>query len=101
MALDAGVLHSLTKGTPGDAWRVIIDNTVEIASKPPVVIWGTKQAVHYARDHTVDEALKQMGWLQAAMWSNRHVGVAVRAFQGKRTGNYPDLAELKSFTDLA
>ena len=73
----------------------------EIASKPPVAIWGTKQAVHYARDHTVDEALKQMGWLQAAIWSNRHVGEAVTAFQGKRTGNYPDLAELKSFTDLA
>ena len=73
----------------------------EIASKPPVAIWGTKQAVHYARDHTVDEALKQMGWLQAAIWSNRHVGEAVTAFQGKRSGNYPDLAELKSFNDLA
>ena len=73
----------------------------EIASKPPVAIWGTKQAVHYARDHTVDEALKQMGWLQAAIWSNRHVGEAVTAFQGKRTGKYPDLAELKSFSDLA
>ena len=57
--------------------------------------------MHYARDHTVDEALKQMGWLQAAIWSNRHVGEAVTAFQGKRTGKYPDLAELKSFTDLA
>jgi len=73
----------------------------EIASKPPVAIWGTKQAVHYARDHTVDESLKQMGWLQAAIWSNRHVGEAVTAFQGKRTGNFPDLAELKSFSDLA
>jgi enoyl-CoA hydratase len=23
----------------------------EIAAKPPVAIWGTKQAIHYARDH--------------------------------------------------
>ena len=73
----------------------------EIAAKPPVAIWGTKQAVHYARDHTVDESLKQMGWLQAAIWSNRPVGEAVMAFQGKRSGNFPDLVELKSFTDLA
>lgn len=36
----------------------------EIAAKPPVAIWGTKQVIHYARDHSVDESLKQMGWLQ-------------------------------------
>ena len=34
MAIDAGVLHRLTKGTPEDAWRVIINKAVEIASKP-------------------------------------------------------------------
>lgn len=34
MTIDAGVLHRLTKGTPEDAWRVIIDKTIEIASKP-------------------------------------------------------------------
>jgi enoyl-CoA hydratase len=42
----------------------------EIAVKPPVAIWGTKQAIHYARDHSVDESLKQMDWLQSATWSN-------------------------------
>ncbi|MES2955973.1 MAG: enoyl-CoA hydratase-related protein, partial [Pseudomonadota bacterium] len=45
----------------------------EIANKPPVAIWGTKQAIHYTRDHSVDDALKQMGWLQGAIWSNQHV----------------------------
>ena len=34
MPLDAGVLNSLTKGSAEDAWRVIINNAVEIASKP-------------------------------------------------------------------
>ena len=33
----------------------------EIAAKPPVAIWGTKQAIHYARDHSVDDALKDIG----------------------------------------
>ena len=37
----------------------------EIAAKPPVAIWGTKQAVHYARDHSVDDALKQMAGCKA------------------------------------
>ena len=99
-ALGYGLLNAVFD-THEQTLEAALQCAVEIASKPPVAIWGTKQAVHYARDHTVDEALKQMGWLQAAIWSNRHVGEAVTAFQGKRTGNYPDLAELKSFTDLA
>ena len=72
----------------------------EIAAKPPVAIWGTKQALHYARDHSVDESLKQMGWLQGAIWSNDHVREAITAFQGKRSGEYPPLAPLRSFHDL-
>ena len=99
-ALGYGLLTAVFE-THEQTVEAALQCAVEIASKPPVAIWGTKQAVHYARDHTVDEALKQMGWLQAAIWSNRHVGEAVMAFQGKRTGNYPDLAELKSFNDLA
>ena len=99
-ALGYGLLNEVFD-TQEQTLKAALQCAAEIASKPPVAIWGTKQAVHYARDHTVDEALKQMGWLQAAIWSNRHVAEAVTAFQGKRTGKYPDLAELKSFTDLA
>ena len=71
----------------------------EIASKPPVAIWGTKQVVHYARDHAVDDALQQMGWVQGAIWSNAHVGEAVAAMKEKRAGNYPPLAALRSFIE--
>jgi enoyl-CoA hydratase len=99
-ALGYGLLNEVFD-THEETVKAALECAAEIASKPPVAIWGTKQAVHYARDHTVDEALKQMGWLQAAIWSNRHVAEAVTAFQGKRMGKYPDLAELKSFTDLA
>ena len=70
----------------------------EIAAKPPVAIWGTKQVVHYARDHSVDDALQQMGWVQGAIWSNAHVGEAVAAMKDTRPGNYPPLAALRSFT---
>ena len=99
-ALGYGLLNAVFD-TPELTVAAGLQCAKEIAAKPPVAIWGTKQAVHYARDHTVDESLKQMGWLQAAIWSNRHVGEAVMAFQGKRSGNFPDLVELKSFTDLA
>jgi enoyl-CoA hydratase len=71
----------------------------EIASKPPVAVWGTKQALHYAQDHSTEDALKQMGWLQSGIWSNAHVKEAISAFQAKRSATFPDLAPLKSFND--
>jgi enoyl-CoA hydratase len=73
----------------------------EIAAKPPVAIWGTKQVIHYARDHAVEDGLRQMGWVQGAIWSNSHVREAVTAMKQKRAGTYPDLPELGSFRDLA
>lgn len=72
----------------------------EIAAKPPVAIWGTKQAIHYARDHSVDDALKQMGWLQGAIWSNQHVREAVTAMKEKRPAHFPALAPLRNFDEL-
>ena len=72
----------------------------EIAAKPPVAIWGTKQVIHYTRDHSVDDSLKQMGWIQGAIWSNAHVREAVAAMKEKRAGTFPDLPQLGSFREL-
>lgn len=72
----------------------------EIASKPPVAIWGTKQAVTYARDHSVEDSLRQMGWLQGAIWSNQHVREAIVAMKEKRAGQFTPLAALQSFKEL-
>lgn len=72
----------------------------EIAAKPPVAIWGTKQVIHYARDHSVDESLKQMGWLQGAIWSNAHVREAIIAAKEKRPPQFTALVPLTPFTDL-
>ena len=71
----------------------------EIAAKPPVAIWGTKQAIHYTRDHSVDDALKQMGWLQGAIWSNTHVRESVAAMKEKRAGQFTPLSALVGFSE--
>jgi len=99
-ALQYGLVNAVLP-TPEAALEAAMQCAREIAAKPPIAIWGTKQAVHYARDHTVDESLAQMGWLQAAIWSNRHVGEAVTAMKNKRAGDFPDLAAIKPFKDLA
>ena len=72
----------------------------EIASKPPVAIWGTKQAVSYARDHSVEDSLRQMGWLQGAIWSNAHVRESITAMKEKRAGAFTPLSALQSFKAL-
>jgi enoyl-CoA hydratase len=72
----------------------------EIAAKPPVAIWGTKQVIHYARDHSVDDSLKQMGWVQGAIWSNAHVRESVTAMKEKRAGSFTDLPPLASFKEF-
>ena len=72
----------------------------EIASKPPVAIWGSKQVLHYARDHSVDEGLKQMGWMQGAVWSNANVREAIAAMKEKREPQFSPLAPLKGFKEF-
>ncbi len=99
-AMQYGLVNAVFE-SPEATLQAAMECAKEIASKPPVAMWGTKQAIHFARDHTVDESLKQMGWLQAAIWSNRHVGEAVTAMKEKRAGNFPALSDLSSFRDLA
>ena len=102
MGAEQALQHGLVNQVLPDAASTLeaaMQAATEIASKPPIAIAGTKQALHYARDHSTEDALKQMGWLQSGIWSNRHVQEAIGAFQAKRTGHYPELAELKSFKD--
>ena len=104
LSADKALQYGLVNEVLADAAAALaaaMKTAKEIASKPPVAIWGTKQALHYARDHSVDDALKQMGWLQSGIWSNPHVKEAITAFQKKHAASFPDLAPLKSFKDLA
>ncbi|RZI44553.1 enoyl-CoA hydratase [Herbaspirillum sp. HC18] len=71
----------------------------EIAEKPPVAIWGSKQAIHYARDHSTHDALQQMGWLQSGIWRTGNLVEAFLAKQQGRTPQFDDLPPLRSFAE--
>ena len=98
-ALHYGLVNAVLD-TAEAATAAAMQCAAEIATKPPIAQWGTKQALHYARDHSVEDALKQMGWLQGAIWSNRHVMEAVAAMKTKRPGDFPALKNLHRFTDI-
>ncbi|MDP9101332.1 MAG: crotonase/enoyl-CoA hydratase family protein [Actinomycetota bacterium] len=63
----------------------------EIAGKSPLAIWGTKVAMNYARDHTVDDALDQIATWQAGMFQPSDMAEAFAAKADKREPVFPDL----------
>jgi enoyl-CoA hydratase len=97
-ALGYGLVNAVFD-TPEAMLAAALQCAKEIAAKPPVAIWGTKQVIHYTRDHTVEDSLRQMGWIQGAIWSNAHVREAVAAMKDKRAGSFPDLPALASFKE--
>jgi enoyl-CoA hydratase len=97
-AYEVGLVNEV-HATPELALQAALALAQEIAAKPPVSIWGTKQALHYARDHSTADALQHMGTLQAAIWSNAHVREAVTAMRDKRAGQFDPLAPLAYFAD--
>ena len=97
-ALAVGLVNDVL-ATPAECVEAALQCAREIAQKPPVAVWGSKQAIHYARDHGVKDSLQQMGWLQAAIWQNRNLMEAFAATQAKRPAAFPDLAALKFFRE--
>ena len=86
-ALNYGLVNAVFD-TPEALLAGALQCAQEIAAKPPVAIWGSKQAIHYARDHTVDDSLRQMGWLQGAIWSSANVRESIMALQAKRAPQF-------------
>ncbi len=96
-ALAVGLVND-TFASPEALLTGAMQMATEIASKAPVAIWGSKQAINYARDHSTADSLRQMGWLQAGIWDTGAVTEAVKAWQEKRSGQFEDLAPFKKFS---
>ncbi len=63
MALDAAIVQCLTHGTPADAWRCIIERTLDIASRP--LTEGNASGEVVKRDRAIgelDDFLSSSGW---------------------------------------
>lgn len=73
MALQPEVLNRLTKGSPADAWGVIIKSAVEIASKPLAAGNASSEVIKRDREiGALDNFLSASGW---DLWQS--FGVAV------------------------
>ena len=63
----------------------------EIASKSPMAVWGTKQTMHYTRDHSVADGLEFIANWNAAMFDTDDMAEAFTASIEKRGAKFPDL----------
>jgi enoyl-CoA hydratase len=66
----------------------------EIAAKSPMAIWGTKQTMHYTRDHSVADGLEYIANWNAAMFDTDDMAEAFTAQIEKRRPDFPDLFPL-------
>src|SRR6478735_1338051 len=71
--------------------EINIGMTAEIAEKPPIAVWGTKQTMHYTRDHSVADGLEYIANWNAAMFDTADMGEAFRAQAEGRRAEFPDL----------
>ncbi len=69
----------------------VLDTAREIAAHSPLAVWGTKVAMNYARDHTVDDSLEQIATWQAGMFQPADMAEAFTAKLEKRLPVFPEL----------
>ncbi len=66
----------------------------EIAQKSPMAVWGTKQTMHYTRDHSVADGLEFIANWNAGMFDTDDMAEAFAAKVEKREPLFPDLFPL-------
>jgi enoyl-CoA hydratase len=62
----------------------VLEIAAEIAEKSPLAIWGSKQMLNYARDHSVEDGLEYIATWQAGMFFGTDMAEAFRAKAEKR-----------------
>ena len=69
----------------------VMATAAEIASKSPMAVWGTKQTMHYTRDHSVADGLEFVANWNAAMFDTDDMAEAFAAQMEQRAAEFPDL----------
>lgn len=73
----------------------VMDMAREIATKPPLAIYGCKRIITYSRDHSTADALDQIAVWNVSMLIPAEMMEAMGAKAQKRPGKFMDLPKLK------
>ena len=73
----------------------VMETASEIASKSPLAVHGTKEAINYSRDHTVEDSLRHIALWQSGMFHPEDLEESFKANAEGRTPSYEDLGEVR------
>ena len=68
----------------------------EIASKPPLAVYGCKRIITYARDHSTADTLDNIAVWNMSMLIPSEMMEAMMSGKQKRAGDFKDLPKIKS-----
>lgn len=71
--------------------QAALQMAARIAAKSPLAMAGSKQALNYAVDHPVADALQQMALLQSAIFDIDEMGAAIKAWKAKTQAEFEPL----------
>ncbi|OAA28145.1 enoyl-CoA hydratase [Frankia sp. EI5c] len=74
--------------------RGVGEIAAEIAANSPLAVWGSKEMLLYARDHSVSDGLNYLATWQAGALQAGDVMESIQARVERRTPEYPDLPPL-------
>ena len=73
----------------------VLEIAHEIAGKSPLAIWGSKEMLNYARDHSIADGLDYIATWQTGMFQPTDMMESFAARSQKRAPVYPDLLPIK------
>jgi enoyl-CoA hydratase len=89
-AVEVGLVNQLFD-TEEDLVAGVLEIAAEIAAQSPLAVWGTKEMVNYARDHSVADGLNYVATWQTGMFQGADMMEAFAARAEKRDPDYQDL----------
>jgi enoyl-CoA hydratase len=67
----------------------------EIAGRSPLAVWGSKEMLNYARDHSVADSLNHVATWQTGMFQPTDMMEALQAKQERRAPRFEDLLPIR------
>ena len=73
--------------------EAVMDIAKEIASKPPLAVYGCKRIITYSRDHSTEDSLDNIAIWNMSMLNPSEMMEAMMSGKQKRVGNFQDLPQ--------
>jgi len=88
-------LFNTVYDTDAEMMDAVMKMAREIASKPPMAVYGCKRIITYARDHSTQDTLDQIAVWNMSMLIPAEMMEAMGAKAQKRPGKFMDLPKVK------